>query len=433
MRKNFWLIVSVFVIGFFLISADSGFSAFMKWETLPNAPVSNSRMDDLFFVSPTTGWIISSYCDAGCFGDIWKTTDGGNSWTLQITVDHYLRSIGFFDSLTGFAGTVFADSTETLYGTTDGGANWTVVSNIPSPRPQGVCGISIVDDTVMYASGRFFGPPRVIKTTNRGASWSSQDLSSLMGSLVDCYFYAPDSGFVVGSTSPDYDTGHPRVLFTSNGGSSWNIRHTGSRTGELCWKLHFISPSIGYISLEKFSSGNTYYLKTTNGGINWNDQLFLNFPYDIQGIGFVDEKIGWLGGWGGDTYETNDSGASWHLAGFGQIVNRIRFVNDTLGYAVGETVYKYSPCPGAGDANASGNINLSDIIANVNYIFNKPGFPSCPAGNQLCWLTGLLCRGDWSGEGSSTLADVIQGVNYLFNKPGGPWNATASGTCCNEQ
>jgi len=79
-----------------------------------------------------------------------------------------------------------------------------------------------------------------------------------------------------------------------------------------------------------------------------------------------------------------------------------------------------------GDANASGTYTLADVIAIVNYIFNKPGCTPMP----LCWLSGLLCRGDWNGSGTVSLVDVIQAVNYIFNKPGGPWNALSSGVCC---
>jgi hypothetical protein len=79
-----------------------------------------------------------------------------------------------------------------------------------------------------------------------------------------------------------------------------------------------------------------------------------------------------------------------------------------------------------GDANADGNYSLSDIIAAVNYVFNKPGCLPMP----LCWLSGAACRGDWDGSGTVSLSDVIRGVNFLFNKPGGPWTAGPSGACC---
>ena len=79
-----------------------------------------------------------------------------------------------------------------------------------------------------------------------------------------------------------------------------------------------------------------------------------------------------------------------------------------------------------GDANANSTYSLADIIATVNYLFNKPGCSPQP----LCWLSNLLCRGDWDGNGSVSLTDVIRGVNYLFNKPSGPWYALPSGVCC---
>jgi hypothetical protein len=79
-----------------------------------------------------------------------------------------------------------------------------------------------------------------------------------------------------------------------------------------------------------------------------------------------------------------------------------------------------------GDANASGSYTLSDVIATVNYIFNKPGCTTRP----YCWLTDMLCRGDWDGSTTVSLSDVIRAVNFIFNKPGGPWNALPSGVCC---
>jgi hypothetical protein len=79
-----------------------------------------------------------------------------------------------------------------------------------------------------------------------------------------------------------------------------------------------------------------------------------------------------------------------------------------------------------GDATTDGGHTLTDIIALVNFVFNKPGCSPVPN----CWLNNLLCRGDWNASGSQTLTDVIQGVNYVFNKPGGPWTPLSIGVCC---
>ena len=61
-----------------------------KWTTLPNPPAA-VRYDDCFFITPEMGWAIHPYnfdvvagTDTLTYqGQIWKTTDGGNSWTLQ--------------------------------------------------------------------------------------------------------------------------------------------------------------------------------------------------------------------------------------------------------------------------------------------------------------------------------------------------------------
>jgi uncharacterized delta-60 repeat protein len=95
---------------------------------------------------------------------------------------------------------------------------------------------------------------------------------------------------------------------------------------------------------------------------------------------------------------------------------------------------KYSPCsptsPQAGDADSDRKLNLSDVVAMVNYIFQKPNYPLCSANSPLCWLSGQLCRGDWNGDGKVSLSDLLRGVSYMFGKPGGPWEPIPSGACC---
>jgi Zn-dependent metalloprotease len=87
-----------------------------------------------------------------------------------------------------------------------------------------------------------------------------------------------------------------------------------------------------------------------------------------------------------------------------------------------------------GDGNASKTYSLGDIIAIVNYIFNKPGCSPQP----LCWLSGLVCRGDCTGDGEVSIGDIIHLVNYIFAKPcpnpshpaSGCWLPRPSNICC---
>ncbi len=259
------------------------------WVPLPNAPT-GSHFEDTFFVDPMSGWVVDGA------GRIHRTTNGGDSWQLQVDEPAYLRSVGFADAQRGYAGNL--NGTPLLYTTTNGGAAWTPVVNIPEPRPTGICGIWVVNASVAYGCGKYDATSaRVIKTTDGGASWTSMDLAPLATSLIDCYFFDEDHGFVVGGIGEPAagggeplgersgDTRRAVILGTTNGGATWTTRHTTNRLGEWCWKISFPTPSIGYVSIERFS-GSTYFLKTTDGGQTWAEHLFRD-NYIVQGIGFV--------------------------------------------------------------------------------------------------------------------------------------------------
>lgn len=316
------------------------------WITLPNAPLAPSsyeRFDDVFFVSPDSGWIVNGG------GEIYRTTDGGQSWTLQTTVPNYLRSVGFATRLKGWAGALYGPPL--LYATVDAGATWTPVLNIPDPQPTGICGLSVVNDSVAYGCGRYDGPPAtMIKTTDGGVTWTSWDMAAYATALIDCHFFDELHGFAVGGTG-SFGQRHAVVLSTDDGGITWQTRHVTNRPGaEWCWKITFPTPTTGYVAIEREDrAAFSYILKTTNRGLDWTELPFVD-TYDEEGIGFATESLGWVGGWTGPTYETTDGGASWHLAGFGIYVNRFRFLSPALAYSVGRTVYKYTETVDVADA-----------------------------------------------------------------------------------
>ena len=331
-----------------LIFCSNIYSQTLQWRTLPNSPSvgSGTRLADVFFSNANTGWTIH-YSP----GQIFRTTNGGNTWdTTVIQSGTAFRSIGFFDSENGILGTLAGDSSKILFRSSNQGVNWVPITNLPAPWPKGICGISIVNENVAYACGKWDFFANAIKTTNRGATWSSVfSDTSLARSLVDCYFWTEDSGIVVGGYGV-----YSVILITTNGGNSWQRVYCCSRR-DRCWKISFVTRKIGFVSIE--SQGLSYILKTTNGGYNWMEIPFRN--YHQQGIGFLNENTGWVGGWGGPTYETTNGGAEWHLAGWGDNVNRFRFLNDTLAYASGRRIYKYS--------RETVGINLISDVIPVSY------------------------------------------------------------------
>lgn len=310
------------------------------WQTLTGVPTS-SRYNDAYFVSPERGWVVNGTAY------VYRTTDGGATWTQQFHQDaSHLRSVAFLDSLRGFIGNVgvgeFGTTDPTnLYGTEDGGRTWRPVTTISGPEPKGLCGMFVVNDSVIVAVGRVRGPAFFVKTVDGGRTWQSQDLSAHAAGLIDVYFPHPDTGFVAGLTSSDHARSSGVLLATTDGGRTWERRFVSTRTGEWFWKFSFPSRQVGYASLQRNTLAPIYFVKTTDGGRTWEEKLFSKTHYFVQGMGFVNERTGWIGGNSTHpAYQTTDGGDTWTPTEIGARLNRFRFLNDTLGYAVGTRVHK---------------------------------------------------------------------------------------------
>ena len=322
------------------------------------APPASSRTDDIWFVDPQIGWAVNSN------GQIINTTDGGASWNSQLHEDSvYWRCIGFATPRRGWAGSLTTG--KRLYATTDGGTAWELIeARLPANAPAAICGLSVVNEQVVYASGTNFPnrPAAMVKTMDGGATWIGRDMAAHASLLVDTYFTTPERGWVVGGkanvANPTRNDVKPVVLFTADGGATWENRVADLADafpfGEWGWKIQFLNDQVGFVALENFTAGAI--LKTTDGGLTWQRKA-VNDPQgnaNLEGIGFVDAEHGWVGGWGDENFdggfssETLDGGTSWQNANhIGRFLNRFRFFGDpvTVGYASGDTVYKYSAEP----------------------------------------------------------------------------------------
>lgn len=313
-----------------------------SWETLSNAPVTQ-RHNDVYFISPDTGWAVSGAAE------IHRTNDGGLTWTQQFyQPQSHLRSVGFLNARRGFAGNVghgeygTTDPTA-LYETDDGGETWTPVGIFHGRTPTGLCGMFVVNDSVVVAVGRVRGPASFVRTTDGGRTWHSKDMSEHAAGLIDVYFPHPDTGFAVGLTDSDHEQSSGVVLATTDGGATWEKRFTTSRTGEWLWKMSWPTRRTGYAPLQRNSRSPIYFLKTSDGGEAWDEKLFSSSYYFVQGIGFVDEKTGWIGGNSSQPpYMTTDGGETWQPSEIGTRLNRFRFHGDSLGYAAGRTIHKFT-------------------------------------------------------------------------------------------
>jgi len=331
-------------LSFLLIMLVSYFSQAQSWSLLNNSPSAGFRHDDIYFVSADTGWVVN------VDGYIYKTTDGGTSWITQLFQPATsFRCVGFANANKGWAGNLgpgsWSPTTDTvpLYQTIDGGITWQPVTSITGPWPKGLCGISVVNDSVVYAVGRVGGPCYMMKTADGGASWTSVNFNPPAFFLIDCHFFSADTGLVAGCTGTNSNDVRYAIFYTTDGGQSWlQVASTPSFHGH-CWKLNFPSRYTGYASVEAWPGMDSIpVLKTVDGGLTWQEKIWSIPLWYEQGIGFINDSVGWCGSALNQVKETTDGGDSWNVVPFAENFNRFRKINDTIAYACGNRIWKYS-------------------------------------------------------------------------------------------
>lgn len=320
---------------FLCLLASQFITAQYTWTPLVNVPnnINGQRFDDVFFLDENTGWAANGY-----YSSIYKTTDGGQTWTTQVPQGGlgglwYFRNIEFLDQNIGFLGTL----ANRFYKTTDGGATWNLVTNI-TPAPPAICGLDCVGTSTVYGCGAYFSPAYIIKSTDSGTTWQYIDMSAYANALVEVLFLDENTGFASGKNASG-----AVILKTTDGGTTWTTLYNGTIAGEYAWKLQVLSGNTNVIfgSVESVAPNMGKLVRSTDGGQNWTVKNFPNDD-DVQAVGFVSENHGWMGGHDTGFYETTDGGDTWTNTGVGSNLNRIYFVNNTVAYASGTGIYKMS-------------------------------------------------------------------------------------------
>lgn len=349
----------------------------------------------------------------------------GQCWEeVQVTTDSFYRfnALYFTDSLNGWVGGTpdWFGTPDKLFRTTDGGKTWTPAktSNIPLLH---VFQIQFLNKDTGWVSGITPGfPYGLVKTTDGGSTWKGQQVDTSLapdrtGGAYGLYFLDAHTGWALGKQISNNNQVCP-VFRTDDGGENWiktggYIKCTNNPgTGDYPPSLQFISKDTGFVVTHHNAKESYYY--TYDGGYTWQPKVIADtfrLSYDIKfidrygwltetqnkilstddvkndwvthyvkygalsgfmGLSFIDTLTGWASGFykpmhPGLAFElivkTIDGGKTWkkQLLGKAAVLQKIQFIDKKHGWAIPSTansidvfhIQRYNPVPPVCDAD----------------------------------------------------------------------------------
>jgi photosystem II stability/assembly factor-like uncharacterized protein len=207
--------------------------------------------------------------------------------------------------------------------TTNAGNNW-ISQNLPVNKSLNE--IHPVDSNVIYCVGMF---ETIIKTTNGGVNWivirNGQPNSN---TYFTCYFINQNTGWISGGAEQ-------KILKTTNGGLSFDsiVRGTSGFVSDI-----YFRDSLNGLYCDDAGTVR----KSTNGGYNW---FTINIPvgyiiYTFRNFTFVNNQTGWIVTSSRKVFKTNDFGSNWdsvsNVPNGSYGISCIFFPSSNIGYAGGE-------------------------------------------------------------------------------------------------
>jgi len=273
--------------GTLLRTVDGG----ITWTTMSSFTTLN--LNDIYFINTQQGFVVG---DSGYFA---ATSDGGLNWSVSYLSNNNfikLNSVYFTTSLIGYAGGSENFAFGIIFKTIDGGVSWTVTTTPTSFLDMDYKRILFPSFTTGYALSRGY----CIKTTDGGDNWFITDTAlvnsgGMFSILEDAYFFSEDTGYVVGWYNPFCG-------YTVNGGVNWADQFVSNNQW---YSIDFPSQQTGYMI------GWSQLVKTVDGGQTWTDITSALIQVGgIYSMDFTDEVTGYACGDAGRILKTTFGGTT---------------------------------------------------------------------------------------------------------------------------
>jgi photosystem II stability/assembly factor-like uncharacterized protein len=324
------------VLGLLSILSFSMLSA-QEWDTISTPITTNFILQDISFPD---GQSLIGYTGGTNFtfngaGKLLKTTDGGDTWTVQwesSTSGTGITSLHFFTTLNGLAGTMSGD----IMKTTDGGLTWTTWDIDPSTDQGELTDLDFYDDENGAIVSQWGG---IYYSIDGGDSWTVSS-TNYTGAL-DLYFADESTVYAVG-----YDQ---EIYKSTDGGDTWVFNYQGANGSGgnqyINLGVYFKDINNGVVTSEEGD-----YFTTSDGGATWEaGSIPTQFGLMRSAYMFDADNI-YICATPGEVFYTADAGSSWtsQYYDYQPSFYKITFTSNGTGFVVGSasnggTILKMEP------------------------------------------------------------------------------------------
>ncbi len=244
---------------------------------------------------------------------IYKTEDGGATWTMQFQnqlVNAFYDCFAFWTPRRGIS---HSDSVNGVFPdirTTNGGRTWnSIAANMPPALPgeasfaaSGTCVATQGERNAWIATGGTT-EARILATTDGGNTWNAYDTPIVSGPAAGAFtvaFRNSRHGIVGGGDLDPTDPNQARTATSSDGGRTWALTSAPPVTGAI-FGLSYAYQIGGDFEHEDDDFARTVVITANTGGAAWTPDEGTTW-YPLKGVSgfwavaFATPKAGWLVG-----------------------------------------------------------------------------------------------------------------------------------------
>ena len=327
---------------------------------LTNAAPTGLNLSGIDFLNSREGFIVGSTTDTmhDTGNWLWRTTDAGKSWSHAATPKGQpFAQVHFLNLRDGWAiraiskSKISSHANVQLWRTTNGGGSWTLQntaqqSPLANPAqytiafPDALTGYALVGNSLL-------------KTDNGGNHWSQVMLPTNKTFPMSIAFATPKRGWMIGEVFEQISKKTrvtPEVLqvyTTADGGKHWTVQYTlNSPYPSLNnTSLSFVNARDGFFLVQNTGNMFSALYRTQNGGKTWvaiQPHLFES-RFWPRAIDFVSPTVGWVpvdsgaAPFPGLIAITTDGGKTFHNYGNGNTsIYAVDLLSPTDGWAIGQ-------------------------------------------------------------------------------------------------